>query len=345
MRIAIVTDIWEPQVNSLVNTVKATVQCLRSSGHEVKIVEPAGLPMFSLHSFPEIRLAGKPYRRVERELDAFAPDAIHILTEGTMGLAARRYCLARGLDFTSSCNAGLPGVLHARTRIPVAAGFLWLSWFHRHSRSVMVFSQSDMHALRKRGVHNVVLWGRGIDTARFQPERTDYACIQRPLHLFVGRLSADHGVVDFLRLDVPGSKWVIGDGPLREELEQRYPQVKFLGQKENRDLPPYYNCADVLVYPGKADTLFLSLLEAMACGIPVATYAAEGANEVVANGVSGALDKDLASAVRAALALDRGKVRQHALAFSSDLAASRFLENLCPARLVPIDAAPNSSIV
>lgn len=343
MRIAIVTDTWEPQVNSLVNTLKSSVQCLRGSGHEVKIVEPAGLPAFSPRSFPEIRLACKPYRKVERELDAFAPDAIHILTEGPMGLAARRYCIARGLDFTTSCHGRYPELLRSRTIIPVAASYLWLRWFHRRSRAVMVFSHSMKRTLEKRGFRNLALWGQGIDTARFRPERADYACIRRPLHLYVGRLAADRRVEDFLRLDVPGSKWVIGDGPLREELEQRYPHVKFLGEKEHEDLPPYYNCADVLVYPDRTDTLVLPLLEAAACGIPAAAYPGEGASDTVTHGVSGVLDRDLAYASRAALALDRDNVRRQALSFSAELAAARFVGSLCPARPVPLGAAASSS--
>ena len=345
MRIAIVTDTWAPEENSLVSILKATVQSLHDAGHSTCVVAPEGLPSFSFPGCPELRFATNPYPSVERRLDTFAPEAIHIATEGSMGLAARRYCLRRGLRFTSTCHGRFPGFLRSRRFVPAALGLLWLRWFHRPSGNVLVSSASVKRGLEERAFRDVTLWRPGVDTERFRPEQTDYACIVRPLHLYVGSVSVERNVDDFLRLDVPGSKWVIGDGPQREDFERCYPEVKFLGAKSNEELQAYYNCADVLVYPGRGEAFALPVVEAMACGVPVAAYPAPGAAEVVAQGVSGVLDHDLRRACAGALGLDREQVRRHALRYSAELAAAELVRQLCPVRGAIAQAAVSSPAV
>lgn len=332
MRIAIVTDAAAPQVNGVVHTLEATRHCLRQDGHAVQIIGPDDLDTFACPSYSEIRLARKPYAKVEARLDEFSPDCIHLATEGPMGLAARRYCITRGLDFTSSYHTRFPEYVRSRSLIPLALTYRWLRWFHGRSKAVMAPTAGIRQVLEQRGFRNVVPWGRGVDTDRFKPDEQDFSCIMRPLFLYVGRLAVEKNVEDFLRLDLPGTKWVIGDGPQREALEQCYPRGRFLGAKQHDELAAYYNCADVFVFPSRTDTFGLVMAEAMACGVPVAAYPVEGPLDLVASGRSGMLDENLERACLEALHLDRVVVREHALHYSWSDATRQFLHNLHPVR-------------
>lgn len=333
MRIAIVSDAGAPQVNGVVNTLRATQNMLRQAGHGVLMVTPAGMRSFACPTYPEIRLAYKPYEAVALALRNFAPHCIHIATEGPLGLAARRYCIKRGLSFTSAYHTRFPEYLAARRILPKALTYRLLRWFHGPSKAVMVPTAGIKQALEQQGFDNVALWGRGVDTAHFMPKVSDQASIVRPLFLYVGRVAVEKNIVAFLQLDLPGTKWVIGDGPLREELERRYPEVHFLGSKKHTELADYYSCADVFVFPSKTDTFGLVLAEAMACGVPVAAFPVEGPVDVVLNGQSGILSNDLRQACLDALKLDRKQVRQHALAYSWETATEQFLQHLHPASL------------
>lgn len=331
MRIAIVSDAGAPQVNGVVNTLRATQDMLHKAGHGVLMVTPAGMRSFACPTYPEIRLAYRPYTAVAQALRNFAPHCIHIATEGPLGLAARRYCIQRGLSFTSAYHTRFPEYLAARKILPKALTYRLLRWFHGPSKAVMVPTAGIKQALEAHGFDNAALWGRGVDTVHFRPEEPEHACVGRPLFLYVGRLSVEKNIDAFLQLDLPGAKWVIGDGPLREELERRYPDVRFLGAKAHSELTAYYNCADVFVFPSKTDTFGLVLAEAMACGVPVAAYPVEGPVDVVLNGQSGILSDDLRQACLDALKLDRKRVREHALTYSWESATLQFLQHLHPA--------------
>ncbi|CAL61281.1 Glycosyltransferase [Herminiimonas arsenicoxydans] len=332
MRIAIVTDAWTPQVNGVVNTLKATRKQLRASGHAVLMVTPEHIRSYSCPTYPEIRLAYKPYGKVASALDDFDADCIHIATEGPMGLAARRYCLNRGLDFTTAYHTRFPEYLRARFHLPLAVTYRWLKWFHGPAKAVMVPTPRMQDALEQSGFRNVVQWSRGVDTAYFKPGPREEASLQRPLYLYVGRIAVEKNIEAFLQMDLPGAKWVIGDGPMRDELEKKYPDVRFLGAKPHEALPAYYNCADVFVFPSRTDTFGLVLVEAMACGVPVAAYPVEGPIDVVAHGKAGVLDTDLTRACFEALKLKRSVVREHALCYSWDAATQQFLQHLHPVR-------------
>ncbi|MDY7579602.1 glycosyltransferase family 1 protein [Herbaspirillum sp. RTI4] len=338
MRIAIISDAGAPQVNGVVHTLSATQRCLREAGHNVLMVEPRDFHTFACPTYPEIRLAYQPYRKISALLTAFQPDCIHIATEGPLGLAARRYCLRHGLDFTTAYHTRFPEYLSARKLLPQALTYRLLRWFHGRSKAVMAPSPAIKTALEAQGFRNVALWSRGVDADCFKPDVEDRACIERPLFLYVGRVAREKNIEAFLKLDLPGNKWVIGDGPMRAELESRYPQVRFLGAKSHDQLSVYYNCADVFVFPSRTDTFGLVLVEAMACGVPVAAYPVPGPLDVVANGVSGILDEDLGKACHEALKLDRERTREHALTFSWEAATQQFLEHLHPARPMMADA-------
>ncbi|KIF81673.1 glycosyltransferase family 4 protein [Noviherbaspirillum autotrophicum] len=344
MRIAIVTDAWSPQINGVVSTLVATRQCLRNAGHEVEVVSAAGMKTFACPTYPDIRLACNPYRKVASILENLEPDCIHIATEGPIGLAARRHCLKHGLAFTSSYHTRFPEYVRARSLIPMTLTYRWLKWFHGPSKAVMVPTPGILRSLEKRGFRHLVLWGRGVDTGLFRPAQVDQTGIARPLYLYVGRIAVEKNVEDFLRLDLPGSKWVIGDGPMREELQRRYPGVRFLGARNNDELVPYYNCADVFVFPSRTDTFGLVMAEAMACGTPVAAYPVDGPLDVVSHGRSGVLDHDLERACLAARQLCRKAVRLHALQYSWSAATQQFLANLHLARTAQGGEAAQSSL-
>lgn len=328
MRIAIISDAGEPQVNGVVNTLRSTVRCLRTLGHEVIMLTPRDFRTFACPTYPEIRLAYKPYARIAERLEEFGPDCIHIATEGPMGIAARRYCVRNKLNFTTAYHTRFPEYLAARKLLPRALTYRLLRWFHGRSQAVMVPTPAMKLALEEEGFRNVVLWGRGVDTEHFKPSTEDHACIERPLFLYVGRVAVEKNIEAFLKLDLPGTKWVVGDGPLHEDLSQRYPNVRFLGAKGHDELPAYYNCADVFVFPSKTDTFGLVLLEAMACGIPVAAYPVEGPIDVVDGGVSGILSNDLKLACMKALTLNKETVRSHAQRRSWESATQQFLQHL-----------------
>lgn len=331
MRIVIVTDAWEPQINGVANTLKATRDCLLMRGHDVMILSADQIKTFACPGYPEIRLAYRPYGMVAQAIEKFAPDCIYIATEGPMGLAARRYCVRKRLQFTTSYHTRFPEYLRARSILPLEITYRWLKWFHAPAKRVMVSTPSILANLTGRGFKNLALWGRGVDTDYFKPGPRDYAGIERPLYLYVGRLAIEKNLDAFLKLKLPGTKWVIGDGPMRAALEKRYPDVYFLGIKPQDRLAPYYNCADVLVFPSRTDTFGLVMLEAMACGVPVAAFPVEGPKDVVADGKSGVLKESLFSACLRALRLNRDEVRQHALAYSWEAATDQFLQNLTPA--------------
>jgi len=331
MRIAIVTDAWSPQVNGVVHTLKATCGHLRRYGHAVLTVTPEEMHTWACPTYPEIRLARRPYAHVAAQLEEFAPDCIHIATEGPLGLAARRYCLDNGCDFTTAYHTRFPEYLKARFGLPLAISYRWLKWFHGPSRAIMVPTAGVQETLRRHGFRNVAHWGRGVDVDYFKPGwRDEKATLRRPLYLYVGRLAVEKNIEAFLDMELPGAKWVIGDGPMRVELEARYPDVRFLGARPHEALSAYYNCADVFVFPSRTDTFGLVMAEAMACGVPVAAYPVEGPQDVVAHGRSGILDEDLSRACFEALKLPREQVRAHALSFSWDAATLQFIQHLHP---------------
>lgn len=333
MRILLATDAWTPQLNGVVVTLRRTVAGLRDAGHAVEVVGPDRFRTFPCPSYPEIRLAFAPYRRFASLAAAFGPDSVHIATEGPVGQAARRWCRAQGLSFTTAYHTRFPEYVHARIRLPVDLTYGWLRRFHAPASAVMVPTVSIRDDLARRGFANLALWSRGVDTTLFRPGPRLERPWPRPVFMCVGRVAVEKGIDAFLRLDLPGTKVVVGDGPQRAELEARYPGVVFTGAKHGEDLAAHFRSADAFVFPSRTDTFGLVLLEAMASGTPVAAFPVPGPRDVVQPGRSGVLGEDLGAAARAALALDRGIVRDCALGYSWERATGQFLDNLRPNRV------------
>ncbi|WP_338849767.1 glycosyltransferase family 1 protein [Massilia sp. W12] len=351
MRIALVTDTWAPAVNGVVMTLQATCKGLQQRGHEVEVIGPQGMKSICWPGFSDVPLALHASARVEQSLQTFAPDLIHIATEGPLGLAARRYCLQNRLQFSTAYHTRFPEYLWQRARVPLALTYRWLRWFHGPAQAVLVSSERMRQVLQARGFANLCLWGRGVDTALFSPDEVgrracchivqDSGCGKGhdPVFMYVGRVAAEKNLPAFLSLDLPGRKWVVGDGPARAQLEQRFPQVRFVGMRAHHELPAWLNCADVFVFPSQTDTLGLVMLEAMACGVPVAAFPVAGPLDVVQQGVSGMLDMDLRQAALSALDLPRAQVRAHALQFGWEATVTQFLQH-CPPRQSQSARAP-----
>lgn len=330
LRIALVSDAWTPQINGVVRTLLRVRQEIETLGHEVRVVTPDLFRSVPCPGYPEIRLALAPRRKVAHLLDDFAPEAIHIATEGPLGFAARRYCLRRGLPFTTAFHTRFPESIQARSGVPPWLGYRVLRWFHRPSAGVMVATPTLRRELEARGFAKLRLWSRGVDTELFRPRPKTCFDLARPVFLYLGRVAVEKNVAAFLDLDLPGSKVVIGDGPLLASLRRRYRAAVFTGAKTGEDLARHLASADVFVFPSRTDTFGLVLLEALACGLPVAAFPVPGPRDVIDGAPVGCLDRDLAAAARGALRIPPESCRAHALRFSWAACAAQFLENLRP---------------
>ncbi|WP_374653332.1 glycosyltransferase family 4 protein [Dongia sp.] len=340
LNIAIVTDAWAPQTNGVVRTIGRTMDELVAAGHRPTILSPQSFRSLPCPTYPEIRLSLFPYRRLAARLDALAPNAIHIATEGPLGLAARRYCLKRGLPFTTAYHTRFPEYIAARFGLPLRISYAWLRRFHAAAQATMVATPSIEADLRARGFMHIKRWSRGVDTRLFRPRPRanalpPFADLPHPIHLYVGRLAVEKNIEAFLQLDLPGSQVVVGDGPLHADLKARFPGAIFLGQKVGEDLAQLYAAADVFVFPSLTDTFGLVILEALASGVPVAAFPVAGPKDILQEGVSGALDRDLGLAIARALKIPRMQCRTEAERFSWRAATEQFLSNLVlvPARL------------
>jgi glycosyltransferase involved in cell wall biosynthesis len=334
MRIMIVTDAWFPQTNGVVSTLGQTAAWLGRFGHEVRMLTPKDFRSVACPTYPEVRLSLFPYRRVERDILAFNPQALHIATEGPLGLSARRFCIKWGLRFTTSYHTQFPQYLRARFPIPLKVSYAALRRFHRAAVRCMVSTPSMRTDLAAHGFKNLAHWPRGVDTEKFRPKPKDFLDLPRPIAAYVGRVAIEKNIDAFLTMPWEGSKIVVGDGPERARLQQQYSGATFTGYKFGDELASYLAAADVMVFPSRTDTFGLVNLEAMACGVPVAAYPVTGPIDVIDDGVTGALDNDLAAAARRALKLDAGACRARALKSGWDISSRLFESNLTACREV-----------
>ena len=330
MKIMIVTDAWEPQVNGVVRTLKATRGELEAMGHRVDIMTPLEFRTVPCPTYPDIRLSLLPGAGVARRITEFDPDALHIATEGPLGLAARRFALKRNWPFTTAYHTRFPEYVHARIAMPLTWTYAFLRWFHRSSRAVMTPTRVVKSDLETHGFANVRLWTRGVDHRIFMPRKSSRLQSKPPIFLYVGRVAVEKNIEAFLQLDLPGSKWVAGIGPALERFKTRYPDVNYLGVLNQQELAEVYASADVFVFPSKTDTFGLVLLEAMACGLPVAAYPVSGPIDVIDDPRAGVLHDDLQVACLRALELKREDVALYASRFSWRSASEQFFSHLYP---------------
>ena len=341
MRIALVTDAWSPQVNGVVRTLTSIKRELEAQGHELLVVSPDRFASLPCPSYPEIRLALARRGTIGRLIRAFDADAIHIATEGPLGLAARRWCLGEGLRFTTAYHTQFPDYVAARTGVNAEWIWRYIRWFHAPADAILTSTPSVDTVLRGHGLARLRRWGRGVDLATFSaagPTDLAITTLAGPILLYVGRVAVEKNVEAFLEADVAGTKVVVGDGPARAMLAARYPQAHFLGPKFGDALAAAYRSADVLVFPSRTDTFGLVMIEALACGTPVAALPAPGPVDVLDESVGG-IDDDLDAAIRRALTRDRAACAAYAARFTWANSARQFLDSLAPIRDVPALAA------
>lgn len=338
MKVITVSDAWQPQVNGVVRTIEATNAELRKAGHQTIVIGPNEFVTAPCPGYGGIRLALFPYQRLARRLRTEIGDegpgdvAVHIATEGPLGHAASRWCLGHDVPFSTAYHTRFPQYLEAYFRVPPRWTYALLRRFHRRSSVVLVPTRSVEAELRAQSLDNVALWSRGVDTGRFRPSAPFFVGLRRPVYLYVGRVSAEKSVDDFLKLDLKGSKVVAGEGPALSRLRQRFPEAHFLGLLAPEMLARLYSSADVLVFPSRTDTFGLVLLEALACGTPVAGYPVPGPLDVIGDAGVGVLDEDLRRASLQALRIDRAKCRAFAQEHSWEAATQQFIALQKPLR-------------
>ena len=330
MRIAIVTDAWAPQINGVVRTLQATRRELTAMGHEVAVFSPDLFRSVPCPTYSEIRLALVTSHMLGQRIGSFAPDAIHIATEGPLGFTARRWCLRSGRQFTTAYHTQFPDYVAKRTGLPPEWVWKLLRLFHTRSSGVMTTTETMRAQLRAHGITNVRHWGRGVDVDAFTPDKPApalYATLPRPIQLYVGRVAVEKNIEAFLRTDHRGSKVIVGDGPARADLERAFPEAHFLGMLTGDRLAGAYAGADVFVFPSRTDTFGLVMIEAMASGTPVAAFPVAGPIDICTPRV-GCLDADLDRAIAGALPLDRADCVAHARTFSWRRSAEQLLDAL-----------------
>jgi glycosyltransferase involved in cell wall biosynthesis len=331
-RILIVTDAWFPQVNGVVRTLATVTAELRAMGHVVEVIGPDRFRTIPCPTYPDIPLSLLPRRRLVRMIEQFNPDALHIATEGPLGMAARSWARRTGFSFTTAFHTRFAEYIRARTRVPVRPIYAWMRRFHGAGRGMMVATESLQDELIARGFRNILPWSRGVDLDLFKPEPREEWGLPRPVFIYVGRVAVEKNIGAFLDLDLPGSKVVVGGGPQLASLRRAYPRVRFTGPRYGEALARAYAGSDVFVFPSLTDTFGLVLLEALACGTPVAAFPVTGPKDVLAGaaGPVGAVSDDLREAALRALHADRDACRAHAERFSWRACAELFLSHLVP---------------
>lgn len=336
MRILVVSDAWAPQINGVVRTYQRMSQEVTKRGHVFEVIGPDRFKTIPCPTYPEIRLAIDAWYRLGPMMKSYAADAIHVATEGPLGMAARKWCRKNKVPFTTSFHTRFPEYLEARTKIPAKLVYKWVRSFHAPAQRVMTPTMSMQDTLRDYGFQNLHLWGRGVDTDIFEPaaqdEERDFLNLPRPIFTCVGRVAVEKNLEAFLSLDLPGSKLVVGDGPQLEQLKATFPDAHFVGAKVGKDLVRHYQASDVFVFPSKTDTFGLVLVEALGCGVPVAAYPVTGPLDVVGGTEVGRLNEDLGQAAMEALTLSREACRAHALTYSWDHSVDQFLDGLTHAK-------------
>jgi glycosyltransferase involved in cell wall biosynthesis len=331
MRVLVATDAWHPQVNGVVRTYELLASEAKAQGADIVFLTPSDFRSMPCPAYPEIRLAVPNRKRAARLIEAAGVDFIHVATEGPVGLMARAYCLARRLPFTTSYHTKLPEYAAALLSIPSSWCFALMRRFHNAGIGTMVATPSLQAELRRRGFARLLPWTRGVDTELYRPRPVRLFGSDQPVFLYVGRVSKEKNLDAFLQADLPGLKVVVGEGPYLAALKRRFPHVIFTGARTGETLAAHYASADAFVFPSRTDTFGLVLLEAMASGVPIAAFPVTGPLDIVTQGVSGILGEDLGKVGRAALNLDRVKVRADVFRFSWGKAAELFLDNICRA--------------
>ena len=325
-KIVIITDAWIPQVNGVVVCIQQTVKHLRGMGHDVFVIGPDRFKNIPCPTYPEIRLALFARKKVFAILDDLKPNALHINTEGPLGIVARSYAQKNKIGYTTAFQTRFPEYIKARTGVPLSWTYAFLRWFHKHSKRVLVPSKTVQEDLIKWNVGKPEIWSLGVDLSTFQLKKR--TARKKKVYVCTSRLAIEKNLDAFLGLKLDGEKWMIGSGPEEKRLREKYPDVKFFGNKSHEEIAKIYQDCDYFVFPSKTDTFGLVLLEAMACGLPVAAYNVSGPKDVIGKSKAGILRENLAEAVRGLESLSALNAIKHAKKFSWEKASENFFSYL-----------------
>ena len=321
MRIAIITDAWEPQVNGVVRT----YQNITKDMHSVQIIHPylPGLKRFALPNYPEIEVVYNPWE-IKQKLWVLMHEnySIHIATEGPLGLYARKVLAQKNYTYTTSFHTLFPEFIEKHVGLPAKLFYPYFRWFHKKSKHILVPTNGMKYKLEGLGFNKLKVWTRGVDFEIFNPKRRQAT---KPYIVCVSRISKEKGLDDFCQLKY-NRKVLIGDGPYLQELKTKYSDVEFIGKKEGIELAEWVASADAFVFPSKADTFGIVILEALACGTPVAAYDEPGPRETIFNGLNGQYGDDLQKAVTVCMSLNRGDVHNSSRNWTWQRAKQQFLE-------------------
>ncbi|MEL0328748.1 MAG: glycosyltransferase family 1 protein, partial [Deltaproteobacteria bacterium] len=302
----------------------------RAKNHDVLVIQPQDYPTFPLPSYPEIRLTTTPWKMMKL-LREFSPDAVHIATEGTLGIFARIWLNHLKIPFTTSYHTRFPEYVQERLPISLSWGYRFLKWFHGAAERVMVPTPTMGQLLNHHGVHQkTVIWNRGVNHDLFRPRSQEDSYGPRPYWLCAGRVAVEKNIEAFLKLDLPGTKIIAGDGPARASMQTKYPDAFWLGYKFGEELAKIYADSDVFVFPSKTDTFGNVLLESIASGTPVAAFPVPGPQDVLKPEVDGVLSENLKDACLSALRLDRNVVHRSSMDWDWDTCFQTFLSHLAP---------------
>lgn len=343
-KLVIITDAWTPQVNGVITSIERTKEILEKRGYSVRVIHPGLFKTIPVPLYPELPLSLTTGRRLHKILVDERPDFVHITTEGPLGFAARRGCIKARIPFTTAYHTNFPLYISLRIPFTFRLSYAYLRWFHSAATRVFASTDTLKKELETHGFKNVVVTPLGVDPELFRPHINPALSLpQRPLFTYVGRVAMEKNIEEFLECDLPGTKIVIGDGPDRAHLEKKYRGTAvFLGYKTKQDLVDWLTASDVFVLPSRTETFGLVMLEALACGVPVAAHDCMGPRDIIRDGVTGKLDENLARAARACLGLNKDECRKGAIAYSWTHAADAFEKYLAPI-ISPVKEAPSGS--
>ena len=324
-KILIVTDNLPDQINGVVTTYKNIEACATADGYTVDYIHPGRFSYIDCPKYNEVKLAYP--KKMGEKIKEINPDHIHIATEGPLGLWARAYLTVNRVNYNTAYHTKFPEGLKKLAHIPEAITWAYIRWFHKHTGKVLTTTETMVNELKEHGFDGEVIpWTRGVDREIFYPDT--HITAGNPTLVCVSRVSKEKSLEDFFELDYPGVKIMVGDGPMLETYKEKYPDVVFVGAKRGKELGDYYRMADVFVFPSSWETFGLVMIEAMACGTPVAAYPVQGPIDVIDEGVTGCMNTELKQAVKDALMLNRNMVYEGSLRWTWENAWKIFKENL-----------------
>nr|CRH06829.1 putative GT4 [Candidatus Magnetococcus massalia] len=343
-RILIATDAWDPpQVNGVALTYRDTALKLESWGDRVEVIHPRCFEKkwFTIKgdNVEVIRDRGYTARRI----DQFAPDHLHIATEGPIGMAAQNHCRKNNIAFTTTYHTQWPEYVERRTLGLVGAGFIYpiMRRFHNRSSGIMATTPEMAELLSDKGFSPPIsVWTRGVDTNLFHPRQNPEQIpeplrgVKKPIYLYVGRLAREKSIDDFLEVACEGTKCVVGEGPDAARLKSKFPDAIFPGLHKGEALAAYYAAADLFVFPSLTDTFGKVLIEALASGTPIAARDHQAPRFILGKSGAGVAHADMATAMQQALEVDPAICLKRAKDFSIDQATQQFRDNLVPCRPV-----------